>query len=195
VAGLDASEALLLIAHELVPQGDFRIGDMEQLPYTYHDFDVVTGFNSFQYASRPVTALHQAKRAVKAEGHVVMLIWGRAQDCQHAATLAAVGGCLPPPPPGACGPFALPEPDLGESLTEQAGLTPTEQGEVVCPFVYPDEEVAWKAISSAGPVVRAVGHAGEATVRQAVFASLVPYWTRSGGYRQENLFRYVIATA
>jgi SAM-dependent methyltransferase len=195
VAGLDASAALLEIARERVPHEGFRVGDLEELPYADRSFDIVTGFNSFQYAGSPVTALQQARRVVKAGGHVVMLIWGRAQDCQHAATLAAVGSCLPPPPPGAGGPFALSEPGLVESLMEQAGLTPTEQGEVACPFLYPDEEVAWKAISAAGPVVRAVGHAGEAKVRQAVLASLVPYRTSSGGYRQENIFRYVIATA
>jgi len=195
VACLDASAALLEIARERVPNEDFRVGDMEELPYTDHTFDIVTGFNSFQYAGSPVTALQQARRVVKPGGQVVMLIWGRAQDCQHAATLAAVGSCLPPPPPGAGGPFALSEPGLVESLMEQAGLTPTEQGEVTCPFLYSDEEVAWKAISSAGPVVRAVGHAGEAKVRQAVLASLVLYRTNSGNYRQENIFRYVIATA
>jgi SAM-dependent methyltransferase len=195
VAGLDAAAALLEIARERMPNEDFRVGDLEELPYADHSFDFVTGFNSFQYAGSPVTALQQARRVVKAGGHVMMLIWGRAQDCQHAATLAAVGSCLPPPPPGAGGPFALSEPGLVESLMEQAGLTPTEQGEVACPFLYSDEEVAWKAISSAGPVVRAVGHAGEAKVRQAVLASLAPYRTNSGGYRQENIFRYVIATA
>jgi hypothetical protein len=78
---------------------------------------------------------------------------------------------------------------------QQAGLTPRESGEVACPFEYPDEETTWKAISSAGPVVRAVQYAGEAKVKQAVLDSLVPYRTNSGGYRQDNLFRYVTATA
>ena len=124
-----------------------------------------------------------------------MVILGKAQDCQHAATLAAVGACLPPPPPGAGGPFALSEPSLVESLMQQAGLTSRDSGEVACPFEYPDEETAWKAISSPGPVVRAVEYAGEAKVKHAVLDSLAPYRTNSGGYRQENMFRYVIATA
>ncbi|GAC1429455.1 MAG: class I SAM-dependent methyltransferase [Ktedonobacteraceae bacterium] len=195
VAGIDASAASIEIARERVPDGDFRVGEMEELPYADHSCDVVTGFNSFQYAAHPVNALQQARRVTKAGGQVVMVIWGRAQDCQHAATLAAVGACLPPPPPGASGPFALSEPGLVESLMQQAGLTPRESAEVACPFEYPDDQTAWRAISSAGPVVRAVEYAGEAKVKQAVMESLVPYRTNSGGYRQENMFRYVIAAA
>ncbi|GAC1348588.1 MAG: class I SAM-dependent methyltransferase [Ktedonobacteraceae bacterium] len=195
VTGMDASAALIEIARQRVPGGDFRVGEMEELPYPDHTFEVVSGFNSFQYAASPVNALQQARRVTKPGGRVAMVAWGRAQDCEHAATLAAVGACLPPPPPGAEGPFALSEPGRIEALMEQAGLTPVESGEVPCPFEYPDDETAWRAIGSAGPVVRAIRFAGEAKVKQAVLDSLLPYKTNSGGYRQKNTFRYVIASA
>jgi SAM-dependent methyltransferase len=162
------------MARERVPEGDLRVGEMEELPYSEHSFDVVTGFPSFQYAASPVNALQQAKRVTKPGGQVVMVIWGRAQDCQQAATLAAVGAYLPPPPPGAGGPFALSEPGLGESLRQPAGLTPRESGQVTCPFEYPDEETTWKAISWAGPGVRAVQDAGQARVKPAVLAGWLP---------------------
>jgi 2-polyprenyl-3-methyl-5-hydroxy-6-metoxy-1,4-benzoquinol methylase len=45
VSGLDAAEPLLAIARERTPQGDFRIGEMEELPYANRTFDVVAGFN------------------------------------------------------------------------------------------------------------------------------------------------------
>ena len=35
----------------------------------------------------------------------------------------------------------------------------------------------------------------EDKIKKAILDSLVPYKTRNGGYRQENSFRYVIATA
>ena len=54
ISGLDAAEPLLAIAHERTPQGDFRTGEMEELPYANQTFDVVTGFNSFQFAANPV---------------------------------------------------------------------------------------------------------------------------------------------
>jgi len=48
VASLDFSAAAVELAAERVPNGDFRVGDMESLPWTDGFFDVVTGFNSFQ---------------------------------------------------------------------------------------------------------------------------------------------------
>lgn len=33
VSGLDASKALIAIAGERVPEGDFRVGDLEELPF------------------------------------------------------------------------------------------------------------------------------------------------------------------
>ncbi|MEP6592990.1 MAG: class I SAM-dependent methyltransferase, partial [Acidobacteriota bacterium] len=62
VAGLDATESLLAVARQRVPTADLRVGEMEQLPFEDAAFDVVTGFNSFQYAARPIQALAEAKR-------------------------------------------------------------------------------------------------------------------------------------
>lgn len=195
VDGLDASEAELVIARERVPAGDFRCGEMEELPYADNTFDVVTGFSSFQFAQDPVNALREASRVVKPGGYVAMVAWGRMQDCEFATTLQAVMACLPPPPPGTKGTFALSEPGKMEALMGQAGLTFSAHGDVSCPFTYSDDETAWKTISSSGPLVAAIRAAGSETIRQAVLASLVPFKTPHGGYRQENLMHYVIATA
>lgn len=195
VSGLDASTPSIEMALQRVPNGQFTVGEMEELPYADATFDAVTSFNAFQYAADPVHALSEARRIVKAGGKVAMVIWGRPQDCEHAATLAAVSACLPPPPPGAAGPFALSEPGKVEQLMQEAGLTPVTSGEVACPFEYADEETALKGLCSAGPMVRAIRHAGEAKVQQAIRESLMPYKTSTRGYCQQNLFRYVIAMA
>jgi ubiquinone/menaquinone biosynthesis C-methylase UbiE len=63
--GLDASQALLEIAHERVPEADLRVGEMEQLPYDDDTFDLVTGFNSFFFATDLVAALREAGRVAK----------------------------------------------------------------------------------------------------------------------------------
>lgn len=194
VKGLDASETELVIARERVPSGDFLCGEMEELPYGDASFDVVTGFSSFQFAQDPLNALREAKRVAKPGGYVAMVAWGRMEDCEFTATLKAVMACLPPPPPGARGTFALSAPGKMEALMEQTGLSVYAHGDVSCPFTYPDDETAWKTISSSGPLVAAVRAAGEEIIKRAVLASLVPFKTPGGGYRQENLFHYVIAT-
>ncbi|GAC1422622.1 MAG: class I SAM-dependent methyltransferase [Ktedonobacteraceae bacterium] len=194
VTGLDASETELVIARERVPNGDFRIGEIEELPYADASFDVVAGFNSLQFAEDPLHALREARRVAKPGGYVAMVTPGRMEDSEFATTLKAVMACLPSALPGART-FALAEPGKMEALMEQAGLPSQVSGDVSCPFEYPDDETAWKTISSSGPLVSAIRAAGEETVKQAVLTSLVPFKTPDGGYRQENLFHYVIATA
>jgi SAM-dependent methyltransferase len=195
VTGIDVAPAFIEIARERVPDGDFRVGDMEELPYADASFDVVTGFNSFQHAANPADALKEAKRVVRAGGRVAIVTWGRQEDCEHAPVMAAIRTLLPPSPTEASGPFALSEPGRLEALLEQAGLTGGESGEIASTFVWPDDETAWKAISSAGPTVMAVRMVGEEKVKQVALDSLVPFRTSNGGYREENTFRYVIATA
>ena len=176
VNGLDASEAELVIARERVPNGDFRCGEMEELPYAGASFDVVTGFNSLQFAEDPVHALREVRRVAKPGGYVAIVTPGRMEDSEFATTLKAVMACLPPLP-GAVRTFSLAEPGKLEALMEQAGLTICARGDVSCPFEYPDDETAWKTISSSGPLVAAIRAAGEETIKHAVLTSLVPFKT------------------
>lgn len=193
VAGLDAAEASLSIARERTPEGDFRAGEMEDLPWADNTFDVVTSFNAFQFASDLVNALREAWRVARPGGRVAMVVWGREEGCESAATVAAVGKLLPPPPPGAEGPFALGVPGRVEALLEQAGLTPLSSGEVECPFEFPDLETALRGIISA--MVVAARQVELQVLRKAIADSLAPFRTSAGGYRQRNTFRYVIASA
>jgi SAM-dependent methyltransferase len=195
VAGLDAAEASLVIARERMPEGDFRAGEMENLPWADNTFDVVTSFNAFQYAADVMNALCEARRVAKPGGCVAMAVWGRPEDCDTVALLPALGKVLPPLPPGAPGPFALSAPGRIEGLLEQAGLTPLASGEVDCPMEFPDLETAVRGNMSAGPAAAAIRQAGAEVVQQAVAEALAPFRTAAGGYRLRNRFRYVIATA
>ena len=193
VTGFDATPEMIGMAKSRIPNGDFRTGDMEALPYAGDSFHVVTGFNSFQYAANPVNALREARRVAKKDSFVVMAVWGKAADCQASAYIATLFKVLPPPPPGAGGPFALSEDGALEALARKAGLTPVEVSDVDCPWEYKDLETALRGLLSAGPAVMAIRIAGEQPLREAVASVLEPFKTASGGYRMLNKFRYVMA--
>ena len=194
VAGIDAAPPMIEHAERLVPAGAFRVGEIEELPYPDDSFDAVTGFNAFQYAAEPATALREAARVTKPGGHVVVMIWGTAAECQAAAHLAAIGRLLPPPPPGAPGPFALSEPGALEALLTRAGLDPTPRRVVPCPWEYPDEETMLDALMSAGPAVRAIEHTSEDAVRQALRDACAPYRRGDGSYLMDNMFHHIVST-
>ena len=195
VSGLDASEALLAIARDRTRAGDFRLGELEALPFPAESFDVITGFNSFQFAMRPIGALEEARRVARPGARIIIATWGRPEDTQAAAVLAALRPLLPAPPPGAPGPFALSDEGALRKLARDAGLSPVEVTDVECPFVYPDLTTALRGLSASGVAVKAATLAGEDAVTRANTEMLVPFKKADGSYRIENKFRYLLATA
>jgi SAM-dependent methyltransferase len=195
VAGIDASAAFIDIARERLPGRNLRVGEMETLPHADGSFDVVTGFNAFQYAASPVNALREARRVTQPDGAVVIATWGPPEDCEAAAHLKALGALMPPPPPGAPGPFALSDETKLKALVSEAGLTPMAVVDVDCPWIYPNLEIALRAMLSAGPAERAIRNSGMDRARDAVANSLTPYLKPSGEYHLNNKFRYLIARA
>jgi SAM-dependent methyltransferase len=193
VSGLDASEALITIARERVPQGDFRVGDLEALPYGEKAFDTVIAALSVQYTANPVTALRELKRVCAPNGCPVISTWGLSEQCEQRVILKAVRDTLPSPPAGG-GPFALSAASALESLVEQTGWKVTGSDEVDCPFEYPDLEMHWQAQRSAGPLQAALRTVSEEQLRAAVEQAVEPYRTSTGGVRLANRFRYVTAT-
>jgi SAM-dependent methyltransferase len=192
VAGLDAAPPMIEHARRLVPDASFRVGDIEDLPYPDGTFDAVTGFNAFQYAADPPTALREAIRVTKPGGHVVAMIWGTAAECEAAVYLAAIGRLLPPRPPGAPGPFALSEPGVLEALLTKAGLTPTPRRVIAAPWVYPDEETMLEGLMSAGPSVAAITHTSERVVREALRDVCAPFRRSDGSFRMDNTFHHIV---
>ena len=195
VAGIDAAPALIALAEARSTGADLRVGEMEELPFDDQAFDVVTGFNSFQYAASPVNALRQARRVARRRGLVSIAVWGKAEECEAAVCLAALGRLLPPPPPGTPGPFAMSLDRAMERLACEAELQPVESGSVPCPFSYPNMETALLGLLSAGPAVRAIEHVGEEPVREAIADAISPFQTHTGAISLKNSFSFLVARA
>jgi SAM-dependent methyltransferase len=193
VSGVDASTEFIAIARQRLPGRDFRVGEMESLAHADGSFDVVTGFNAFQYAASPHNALTEARRVLRPGGTVVIATWGLPQDCEAAGHLKALGSLMPPPPPGAPGPFALSEEAKLKALASDAGFTPVAVLDVACPWTYPNLETALRGMLSAGPAERAIRNSSMERAREVVAASIAVYGTASGQYRLNNKFRYLVA--
>lgn len=193
VAGIDASGALLAVAKRRTPQADFRVGDMETLPFDSRSFDVVTGINSFPYAANPVKALREARRVGLPNARIIIATWGRPEECETSAYLAALRPAGPPPASATQGPFALSPDGALAALAEEAGLLPQDTRDVECPFAYPDEDTALRGLLSAGPAVKVIQAQGEDHVRELLRTALAPFRTTNGGYLMKNRFRYLVS--
>ncbi len=194
VSGFDAAEPMIAVAGSRVPGGDFRIGDMESLPFADNSFDVVTGVNSFPYAANPVRALAEACRVVKTRGSVVIATWGRPEDCATGVYLSALRPLAPSAPSGTPGPFALSSRQALEELVREGGLQPAGYHEIAAPLIYPDLATALRGLLSAGPAVRAMEASGDAKVVETITAVLAQFRRGDGSYRLENTYMFLVAS-
>ena len=195
ISGFDATSALVEIARERVPDGDFRVGDMEELPWDDDSFDVITGFNSFFIASDMVKALSEARRVARPGVSVAMSVFGRPERCQSTAMFKAVAGLLPAKPAGddeKAGP-ALHEEGALEALATRAGLTPEDAGYIEFVETYPNLETMLRGVMAAPPMVRAARAVGNDAVREALSEALGAVETPTGSYALEEEVRYLIA--
>ncbi|MBZ5579110.1 MAG: class I SAM-dependent methyltransferase [Acidobacteriia bacterium] len=194
VSGFDAAAGMLAVARSRVPHGDFRQAELEEPPYDAHTFDVVTGFNSFQFAANPTAALAQAKRVAKPGGTVVVMTWSTPDGMEAAAIVRALRPLLPAEPHQP-GPFSLSDEMALRAFAADAGLQVTEVADVDCPWAYADLETALRALSSAGPSLRAAELFGQEAVHEAHRQALAPFRLPDGSYRIGARFRCLFTRA
>jgi len=194
VAGLDASAPLIEIARSRLPGARIEVGDLEELPFDDHSFDVVTGFNSFQFAGDIPRALSEAARVCKPGGSVTMCVWGLKDECESVATtIAAMMALAPPPPPPPNARPPLGTPGVVEGLLRDAGLDPVTREAAEIAFAFPDVETAWRAFASAGMTEMVIRKAGEEAARKAALDTLGPFIRPDGSVLQRNRFYWTMA--
>lgn len=195
VAGIDAAEGMLAVARRRVPHGEFHQGDLEDLPFPTARFDLVTGFNSFQFAANPSVALAQAKRVAKPGAPVVVMTWGSPDDMEAVTVLRALRPLLAAGPAHPPGPLSLSDEAELRAMAQDAGLEPAEALEVDCPWIYPDLATALRGLASAGGSARAMQLTSEEAVHQAHRQALRPFLQPDGSYRIGARFRCLFTRA
>ena len=196
VAGIDASAELIDIAAERVLEGDFRVGDIEALPWENDSFDLVTGFSAFQFADDKVRALREARRVSR--GSVAVVIPTRAPESGIAAVFKPVFPLFAEDALASMkesGMFALSEPGKLEDVLAAAGLTAYEDEELECSIVFEDVDTAELAFMGAGPTQLAIKNSGEATVAEAVRSALEPLTDADGRVLLPAWYLAVLARA
>src|SRR5829696_2214569 len=193
--GLDASDALLDVARQRLPDADLRVGEMEALPYEDDTFDLVTGFNSFFFANDIVAALREAGRVAKPGAPVVIQVWGAHEHCDLETMKQLARPFLPPRPAD-----APPDPDLSEpgalaALATQAGLTPDVEFDTTWALEYPDRDTLGQAMAAVAGLATLAGPEREHELKQAIVDGLAPFRQADGSYRLSNEYHYLIARA
>lgn len=192
VAGIDASTEMIAIARRRTPSAEFRVGDMQQLPWPDDTYDVATFFNSLELAASPVDALRESARVTRRGGRIAIAAWGEPERCEAAPYIAALRSLVPrsasqPERTALWAPMAL------RSVIESAGLGMIAMCEVTCAWIYREAAIAARALMAGALAARAIEAVGEARVADTILDLIVPFRRRDGSYRLDNVFRVAIA--
>lgn len=193
VIGIDAASGLLEIARQRNPENNFLEEDLEALPFADNSFNVVTGFNSFQYAGDFEKALQEARRVLKNKGRLALAIWDKPEVSEATEVLKAIGRFLPSPPPGTPGPFALSEEGRIEAILKKNGLKLLHKTTVGCPILYHKLSDGVKSFMGTGPAAAACNYADEKKVKEVIAQSLQPFHFTEDLYHLQNQFLVFIA--
>ena len=198
VTGLDASEAFINIVRQRVPNGEFRVGDIEELPYEYNSFDVSFSSQTLMFADNPSMAIHEMKRVTKPNGRLVVGIWGAPEDCDLERLGKALRDNLPKEvltklPKSTT--FSLSGHGLLEKLMEQVGLKILDSEGLNHRFEYTDFELCWQGLKATGPMQGAMHFVGEERLKVAFQKAIESLWDGKGAIRLKNRVRYVLAAS
>jgi SAM-dependent methyltransferase len=193
--GLDASDALLDVARQRLPDADLRVGEMEALPYEDDTFDLVTGFNSFFFANDIVAAVREAGRVAKPGSPVVIQVWGPHERNDLEAVKEIIRPFMPPRPADAPREPDYSRPGVLEDIATTAGLDPEGAFDTMWSYEYADEDTLGRALVAPAGIAVLVGPDRNLQLKDAIVGALATHRAPDGRYRLQNAFHSLIARA
>ena len=164
----------IAIAAERTPEGDFRAGDLEALPWPDDSFDVVTGFSAFQFADDKIRAMREAKRVSR--DVVAIVIPTRVPESGIAAVFTQLFPLYPREALESMkqsGMFALSEPGKLDELLATAGLTVQDDAEIECPVSSGVQAIGQAVRDALAPFTGIDGHVTLPAWYRVVFAKAI----------------------
>ena len=190
VSGLDASESLIRIARARTPDGDFRIGDMFDLPFADESFDVVTSFNGIWKGCEQ--ALLQVRWVMIGTGRLGLTFWGSWDRVGLLPFFLKMIELSPPSHQEA----SMEQGDtrsVVEEMLAETGFTLLERGTVEVVNEWPDPATAVRALAAGGPSVPAIQSVGYDAFCEALTDVIAPLNDPELGVRFMSEFGWVAA--
>jgi ubiquinone/menaquinone biosynthesis C-methylase UbiE len=186
--GVDLSPGMIALAQKTHPDIDFRVAEVEHLPFSDQSFDAVVcnfGLGHFPY---PEASIAECVRTLKQGGCIALSWWDdpskqRIQGLFREA-IAEIGAELPPDVPKAYSPLRFSNAAEFSRLLQGSGLTEVAVRDYLTSHLIPDVDALWRGgLGSFAITASAIIHQSAATqkaIRAALERRAAVYMTPAG---------------
>jgi ubiquinone/menaquinone biosynthesis C-methylase UbiE len=186
--GVDLSPKMIELAKKSYPGVEFRVADVEHLPFDNGSFDLVVCNFALGHFPCPEASVAECVRTLKPGGRIAFSWWDdpskqRIQGLFREA-IAEIGATPPPDVPKGYSVLRFADTDEFRRLLAGAGLTDIAVEDHQTTYLIPDVDTLWRGgLGSFAVTASAIAHQDAAT-QEAIHAALkrkaAAYQTREG---------------
>jgi SAM-dependent methyltransferase len=186
--GVDLSPQMIELAQQLYPTIEFRVADVEHLPFADRTFDAVVCAFGLGHFPRPELAVAECVRTLSPGGRIAFSWWDdpsrqRIQGIFREA-ISEIGVSAPPDLPAGHNMFRFSNSGEFLRLLNTAGLAEVRVTEHAATYVVPDTETLWQgglgSLVLTGAVIRKQDRATQELIRTAFERSASVYRSADG---------------
>ena len=168
---------------------EFRVLDAERMDLAEDSVDAVVCRFGYMLMADPAAALEQTRRVLRDDGRLAFAVWSTPDRNPWASVPGRTlvqRGHMPPPEPGAPGPFSMGDPARIRELVAGAGFAEPEIEEIAFAFRYADADDIWDSImdlsGALGRVIEGLPEDERNATREAMIENFGQYRNEDGSY-------------
>lgn len=186
--GIDLSPGMIELARKSHSDIEFRVADVEHLPFNDGSFDAVVCNFGLGHFPNPEASTGECVRTLKSDGHIALSWWDdpskqRIQGLFREA-IAEIGATLPPDVPKGYSMLRFADTDEFHRLLDGSGLSDIKVEGHETNYLIPDIDTLWRGgIGSFAVTASAIAHQDAKTqvaIRAALERRAAVYMTPTG---------------